>query len=83
MRIKPQAEYVVLRVKLPAELHEQLERYRALLGQRTRMDYVVTEALRSFLAGDKDFRRAVAERPARKEKPKAAPTPSVPKAALP
>ena len=67
MRIKPQGEQVIVRVKLPAELHAQLEAYRALLGERTRMDYVISEALRSFLAGDKDFRRTVlAERqPAR------------------
>lgn len=59
MRIKPQGEQVVVRVKLPAELHAQLEAYRALLGERTRMDYVISEALRSFLAGDKEFRRTI------------------------
>ena len=60
MKIKPQSEHVIVRVKVPAELHAQLERYRGLLGERTRLDYVVTEALRAFLAGDKEFRRTLA-----------------------
>ena len=59
MKIKPQSDTVVIRVKVPQELHAQLERYRSLLGARTRLDYVVSEALRCFLAGDRDFRRTV------------------------
>ena len=57
MKIKPQSDTVFIRVKVPVELHVQLERYRSLLGERTRLDYVVSEALRCFLAGDRDFRR--------------------------
>jgi hypothetical protein len=58
MRIKPQQDQVTLRVKIPGELFGQLELYRSLLGERTRMDYVVSEALRSFLTSDRDFRSA-------------------------
>jgi hypothetical protein len=63
MRIKPQPQVapVPLRVKVPGDLYAQLDRYRALLGPRTQMDYVVIEALRAFLKGDREFKQRLNE----------------------
>jgi hypothetical protein len=63
IRIKPQPHTapVALRVKVPADLHAQLDKYRVLLGPKTQMDYVVIEALRAFLKGDREFKQRLNE----------------------
>jgi hypothetical protein len=63
MRIKPQLQTapVALRVKVPGDLYAQLDKYRALLGPKTQMDYVVIEALRAFLKGDREFKQRLNE----------------------
>ena len=60
MRIRPAVGFVKVRVRLPEDLFAKIEAYRSLLGGATTLDYVMAEALRAFLASDKDFRRRAA-----------------------
>jgi hypothetical protein len=64
MKLKPQvktkSEQVT--VRFPADVHAQVEAYTELLGGETDRNYVIVEAVRLFLDGDREFQQAVAAR---------------------
>ena len=74
MRIKPPSDIrpAKVRVLLPGELHAKLERYRAYLGPNTDMNYVIAEALRAFLATDREFQKRLAAEGSRRNGPASA-----------
>ncbi len=62
MRIKAQdQETEKLTVNFPKELYADVLMYRQLLGPKTKTNYVIVEAVRGFLASDRDFRAAKAK----------------------
>jgi hypothetical protein len=57
MKIKAQGDQKVEKVTVgfPEEVYRHVVLYRDLLGGRTRLNYVVVEAVRFFLRADKEF----------------------------
>lgn len=66
MKLKPQlktrSEQVT--VRFPAEVHAQVVAYTEVLGGETDRNYVIVEAVRRFLATDRDFQQALAAKSA-------------------
>jgi hypothetical protein len=64
MKLKPQvkAKSEQVTVRFPADVHAQVEAYTQLLGGETDRNYVIVEAVRLFLDGDREFQQAVAAR---------------------
>jgi hypothetical protein len=64
MKLKPQvkAKSEQVTVRFPADVHAQVEAYTQLLGGETDRNYVIVEAVRLFLDGDREFQKAVTAR---------------------
>ena len=63
MKIKAQGDQKAEKVTVgfPEEVYRQVVLYRDLLGGRTRLNYVIVEAVRSFLRADKEFQAYLAK----------------------
>jgi hypothetical protein len=57
MKIKPQGDRETEKVTVgfPRDVYAGILKYRELLGGRTKLSYVIVEAVRNFLAADRDF----------------------------
>jgi hypothetical protein len=64
MKLKPQvkAKSEQVTVRFPADVHAQIEAYTELLGGETDRNYVIVEAVRLFLDGDREFQQALSSR---------------------
>ena len=49
-------------VRFPVSLYQQVLAYKDVLGEATDRNYVIVEAVRAFLASDKEFQHVVARR---------------------
>jgi hypothetical protein len=61
-QLKTRSEQVT--VRFPAEVHAQVQAYTELLGGETDRNYVIVEAVRRFLEGDREFQQALAAKSA-------------------
>jgi hypothetical protein len=65
MKIKAQDEQKTekVTVSFPEDVYRDLVAYRDLLGGKTKLNYVIVEAVRGFLAADRSFHSARARAP--------------------
>jgi hypothetical protein len=63
MKLRPliPEKFEQVTVRFPVDLYAHVLAYKDVLGEATDRNYVIVEAVRAFLAGNKEFQKLVAQ----------------------